>query len=356
MANRSPDPQVSFDLDVTGDNHFESLAKTNGKRYWLARDLMRALGYETWGSFRKVINKAIGVFMTMGFPVAEHFIQCTSRVEGKDLDDYKLSRQACLLTSLNGDVNKPNVAKAQMYLVALAEVLSGVPVPTDSADRILIRDEVSEVELALNKTVTQAGVEFYDRFQNAGYRGMYNMDYADLKRLKGLPDMRRSLLDFMGKDELAGNLFRLTLTEGRIRKDNVRGQRALENVAEQVGARVRQTIIEETGTRPETLPIGPDIKTVRKGVRSAHKGFLDMDDVPKERAAQNEAAKTAARDLALIAGGFIPECEECVAGSQYSHMGSPLCTSGALAAGGFIAHCDCDFCSAASHAAQDQQN
>lgn len=341
---RSPEPGP-FDLDQTRENHFEVLAKTNGQRYWYARDLMGALGYESWATFRKSVNKAIGACTTVGISVLENFIQCTREIDGREVEDFKLSRLGCCLTAINGDTNMPNVAAAQLYFYALSEVLSGVPVPQDAVDRLITRQEISELEVTLSKTAAQAGVEFFDRFQNAGYRGMYNMDLAELKVLKGIPDLRRSLLDFMKKDELAGNLFRLSLTEGRIKKDGVRGQRALETVAEQVGRRVRQTIIEETGIRPETLPIGPDIRDVRRAVRSADRGFSDIDNVGKERAAQNRAIRQEREDRALISSGLVPDCPECIAGSRFSHFGSRECSSGSLASGGTVPHCDCDCCS-----------
>src|SRR5690242_3591742 len=34
----------------------------------------------------------------------------------------------------------------------------------------------------------------------------------------------------------------------------------------------------------------------------------------------------------------------CMAGSPHSHFGSPQCSSGSLASGGPIAHCNCDLC------------
>jgi DNA-damage-inducible protein D len=181
MAKHRTNDPGPFDLERTSGNHFEILAKTNGRRYWYARDLMEALGYETWPLFKKTLNKAIGACTTLGISVAENFIQCTRAVDGKSVEDFQLSRLACCLTAINGDTSKPNVAAAQMYFIALAQVLNDITLPPDAVDRILIRQEISELEVTLGKTAAQAGVEFYDRFQNAGYRGMYNMDLAELK-------------------------------------------------------------------------------------------------------------------------------------------------------------------------------
>ena len=335
-ADRGP-----FEVDENGDNRFEGLAKTNGTRYWYARDLMSALGYTNWTGFSKIVNRAIGVCMTLGINVTENFIQSTRTLGGKQVEDFKLSRFACCLTAMNGDAKKAHVAAAQAYFASLATVVQDLPLSPESADRIVTREEISEREITLNAAAAAAGVEFYDRFQNSGYRGMYNMDYRDLKRKKGIPDMRRSLLDFMNKEELAANLFRLTLTEGRIRKDRLRGQHAAQDAAVQVGRRVRQTMIEETGVRPEDLPITTDIRITRRALKDTHRGFGPIDDLDQQRIYEREALAA----LPAPSREIVPGCAECEAGSSYSHFGSPQCSSGSLASGGPVAHCSCDYCS-----------
>jgi hypothetical protein len=171
---------------------------------------------------------------------------------------------------------------------------------------------------------------------------MYNMDLAELKKLKGIPDPKRPLFDFMGKDELAGNLFRLSLTEGRIKKESIRGQSALEHAAKDVGARVRRTMIEETGVAPETLPLGTDLKLIKKALKGTGKAFADVDDLERQRLYEAEA-------MALLpsppSDGIYPDCPECHAGNPYSHVGSAQCTSGSIASGGPISHYNCDYCS-----------
>ncbi|HVA39450.1 MAG TPA: hypothetical protein VNF49_02205, partial [Candidatus Binataceae bacterium] len=97
-----------------------------------------------------------------------------------------------------------------------------------------------------------------------------------LREFKGV-DGSRSLLDFMGKEELAANLFRITQTEARIKNENVRGQRALEATAEHVGKRVRATMRELSGTAPEDLAISQDIKLVRTNLKKTEKGFAKID-------------------------------------------------------------------------------
>lgn len=330
-----------FALDDSALGHFESLADEESTRYWSARSLMAALGYESWAQFKKALSRAMAACVAIGVNMQDCFVAVTVVADGKKQEDFKLTRFACLLTAMNGDSKKPNVAAAQAYFIHLAMAVSDIPIPAESVDRIVIREEISDRERTLTRAAKSVGVEFYDRFQNAGYRGMYDMDLKALKRLKGMPDLKRSLLDFMGKDELAANLFRLSLTEGRIRRDGFTGQAQAEKAAESVGRRVRNAMIEETGQKPEDLPIANDIREVRRGLKDTNKGFgLFIDDLEAQRVLEAEDASGQPLGLPSI----VPGCLDCANGNPFSHRGSEYCTSGSIASGGHVAHCSCDYC------------
>jgi DNA-damage-inducible protein D len=106
---------------------------------------------------------------------------------------------------------------------------------------------------------------------------MYNMNLSQLKKHKGLQQGNRSLLDFMGKDELAANLFRLTQTELKLKNDQVCGQNNAVRVAEDVGKKVRNTMLEISGTKPEDMELAEDIKKVRTSLKQTHKGLNQID-------------------------------------------------------------------------------
>jgi DNA-damage-inducible protein D len=165
-----------------GGEAFERRSITNGSTWWLASDLMAMLGYESLPSFHGAINKAIGTCMTLGIPIQENFVQQPRTVDGVTIDDYKLSRFACYLTAMNGDTKKANVAKAQAYFAGLADVARQYVDSVNEVERVQVRDEITDRERSLNSTAKQSGVERFDFFQNAGYRGMYNMNLAELKR------------------------------------------------------------------------------------------------------------------------------------------------------------------------------
>jgi DNA-damage-inducible protein D len=270
-----------FHDDETRPN-FESYSKENGITFWLATDLMTMLGYETYSSFLSAINKAMSICATLKLPIEENFIPF------QDIKDqsknYKLSRFACFLTAMNCDSRKIQVAAAQGYFAQLAEEAyrRHTEEESESVERVLIREDISDREKSLNSVAKNAGVLEYQFFQNAGYVGMYNLNIAKLRKRRAIPS-NRSPLDFMGKTEMAANLFRVTQTEEKIRNQNIKGQKNLENAAKQVGKAVRNTMIETGGTKPEDLTKAEDIKTVRKGLQQTHKQFQQIDGKKKKK-------------------------------------------------------------------------
>lgn len=265
-----------FDDDRQG---FDDLAKENGFRYWWASDLKHALGYDSEQAFHNVINRAIAACTSLKIDVLENFVHQKVERDGKLIADCRLSRFACYLVAMNGDPRKEQVAKAQAYFATIAEAFSRYIEEAEDVERLLIRGEVSEREKSLHGTAQLAGVENYAYFQSAGYRGMYSMSLGKLRELKAVPG-NRTPLDFMGKTELAANLFRLTQTDEKLKNDGTKGQRAAERTAEDVGRKVRQTMIEISGVAPENLPPKEDIKEVKKTLKSTQKDFKKLDRKP----------------------------------------------------------------------------
>ncbi|QJC78936.1 BRO family protein [Pseudomonas umsongensis] len=259
--------------------HFDGLCRKNGITYWYARDFMKMVGYQTFSSFQKAVQKAIASCTTLGIDIMENFQQVDREIDGKIERDYKLSRFACYLTAMNGDGKKPEVARAQAYFAAVAETFKRYIDQAEDVERVLIRDEISLHEKSLSGVAKQAGVTEYHFFQNAGYRGLYNMNMSDLKNRKGLigKESSRSLLDFMGKQELAANLFRVTQTEAKMENEGIRGQKAAERAAEAVGRKVRETMIEISGDAPESLPLARDLKQVKSDLKASSKEFKKLD-------------------------------------------------------------------------------
>ena len=64
-----------------------------------------------------------------------------------------------------------------------------------------------------------SSAEEFAIFQNAGYMGLYGgMTVDDIHKKKGLT-IGQKILDYMGSTELIANLFRISQTEEKLRKD-----------------------------------------------------------------------------------------------------------------------------------------
>lgn len=261
------DKMIVFRAD-DGRDAFEEMGIPNGSRTWKEADLCGALGYSEGSSFRKAINRAMQACLSLSIATEENFIL----VDGS----YKFTRFACYLIAMNADAKKPEVAAAQVYFATLASTFQSALEHADGIERIAVRDEMTHGMKALSSTASRHGVVNFAFFQNAGYRGMYNMNLTQLSKAKGLPE-GEVLLNRMGRAELAGNLFRVTQTEERIKSKGLQGQVQLEGAAEMVGREVRKMMIENTGTRPESIPLAAPISEVKKAIKQTNKNLKALD-------------------------------------------------------------------------------
>ena len=101
---------------------FEQIRKTTegGQEYWSARELATALGYSTWQKFNRVLNKALQVAQQRGMETVEHFNQVVEMVKlgsgtFRKVENFHLSRLACLIIAENADGKKPQVQTARIY-------------------------------------------------------------------------------------------------------------------------------------------------------------------------------------------------------------------------------------------------
>ena len=255
------------DIQKYSEQTFESIKHINeyGQEFWYARELQAALEYTEWRNFKKIIDKAKEACVTSGNPVDDHFVDVNKMVPlgsgaEREVDDIELSRYASYLTVMNGDPRKESIAAGQTCFATQTrkqELTEEYDQLSENQKRIAIRHELTEHNKSLADAAKMAGVETqleYATFQNYGYMGLYGgLKAADIKARKGLKKSQ-NILDHMGSTELAANLFRATQTDEKLRRDNVQGKTAANQVHYQVGAKVRQTIKELGGTMPEDLP------------------------------------------------------------------------------------------------------
>ena len=178
---------------------------------------------------------------------------------------------------MHADDKKPQVSALKIYFAAIASSIIEKAIAEDDLPRLELRDEIRTGEKMLSGVAKAAGIHQYGYafFKDAGIRGMYNMSLHDLILKKGIPE--GTLYDFMGTTELAGNYFRITQTSERIKSRGIRGQKALEATAKDIGGMVRGTMIANSGITPENLPISEDLNKVKKRLKTTHKGMKKLD-------------------------------------------------------------------------------
>ena len=125
---------------------------------------------------------------------------------------------------------------------------------TEDEKRFYQRNLTRKGNYSLNQVAKKAGIKNFGEFHNYGYKGLYNGETADdIFKRKGLR-YREDILDNMGSEELADNLFRIVQTEAKIKRENIQGEIKANESHYNVGKEVRDTIERLGGTMPEDLP------------------------------------------------------------------------------------------------------
>jgi len=265
-----------------------------GMEYWSARDLQKPLGYEKWDNFSKVIDKAMLACDVAGFDIKDHFPCIKKMVEmpageqfsrgfpdvgktplefsfpdvgkTKKIIDYNLSRYACYLIVQNGDPRKEQIALGQTYFAIQTyrqELNDKYNQLAEDKKRLLLRGDIKQMNQLLVEAAKGAGIisnEEYAIFQNRGYQGLYGgLSVADIHYRKQLAE-KDKILDFMGSEEMIANLFRISQTQSKITRENIRSKELASYAHFTVGKEVREAIMRLGGVMPEDLP------TPQKGI------------------------------------------------------------------------------------------
>lgn len=265
------------------DPNFDSIKHLNpyNVEYWQARELQPLLGYQSsWQNFEKVIEKAKVSCEATGNIVADHFNDAIKPITGgkgavQRVKDYYLSRLACYLIAMNGDPRKIEIATAQQYFAVSTRAHEIHQLLQEQETRIQIRLQVAEGNKNLSEAAAQSGVrsESFGIFHDSGYLGLYSMDSEDIRLHKGIPD-GGEILDYMGQEELAANLFRITQTDGKLRRERIVSEdRAIETHFG-VGRTIRNTLQELNAPLPEDHPSAPSIRKQLEERRRARKKQL----------------------------------------------------------------------------------
>ena len=265
-------------------NTFEDIKHidNDGREYWKARELGKILQYKEYRKFLNIIKKAKISCENSNQNINDHFVQVADMVEigskaRRKINDYHLSRYACYLIVQNGDSRKEVIALGQTYFAVQTrqqEIFEKeYSMLSEDEKRLYNRKLTKKGNHSLNLTAKKSGVKNFDKFHNYGYKGLYNGETAnDIAKRKGLR-YREDILDNMGSEELADNLFRIVQTEAKLKKDNIKTENAANKTHYDMGRAIRKFISKQGGTMPEDLPMPK--KSIKELERNQEK-LLDI--------------------------------------------------------------------------------
>ena len=252
-------------IDKNYNKTFEDIKHIdeNEIEFWYARELQLVLDYKEWRKFENVINKAKESCKNSDINVFDCFVDVDkSIISGKGrksiIKDYKLNRYACYLIAQNGDSRKKVIALAQTYFAIQTRkqeiTEKQYSMLTENEKRFYQRNLTRKGNYSLNQAAKNAGVKNFDKFHNYGYKGLYNGETAnDIAKRKGLR-YREDILDNMGSDKLIVNLFRISQTEQKLKRDNISTEKDANKTHYNIGKNIREVIAKNGGTMPEDLP------------------------------------------------------------------------------------------------------
>lgn len=241
--------------------------------------MQNILEYKEWRKFENVISKAKDSCSNSNYSASDHFVDVDKMVQTGDskrkIKDYKLSRYACYLIVQNGDPRKEVIALGQTYFAVQTRkqelTEQEYDVLSETEKRFYNRDLTKKGNYLLNQTAKKVGVRNFDKFHNYGYKGLYNGETADdIAKRKGLR-YREDILDNMGSDELATNIFRISQTKQKLENDSIKTEGEANKTHFKIGRNIRKVIAKNGGTMPENLP------TPSKSLKELEKDWKKID-------------------------------------------------------------------------------
>lgn len=240
----------------------------DGKLYWWATWYTRMLGYKSLSTLNASIEKAKDNCYQLGLSVKDNFIKTSRVVDGRTIQDYKLTKYACFLIATHASSRKVNVRKAQAYFLKEFHELTALSHNKEYIERKGAREEIRRLNRNLNKSAGRSKVRDYSYFTNEGYLGMYNTSQSELKSMRNI-GAKEDLYDHLSIVELAAHIFRITMTTERLKHLNNKNEQKAARAHWKIGAQIRAIIKANTGVYPEYLPKKDDLNQLGRKLRAA---------------------------------------------------------------------------------------
>lgn len=246
----------------------------NGVEFWYAREIMPFLGYTKWQNFDLAIMRAMVSAETSKTPGEQHFAEVSKSSEMphggvRIVKDYKLTRYACYLVAMNGDVRKKEIAFAQSYFAVQTRESELIGKRMQELQRLTERDALSESERLLAGVAFERGVDSrgFAMIKSKGDKALFGgHDTRSMKRRLGVPE-KKPLADALPSVTLAAKNLATAMTAHNAEDKDLHGADEIGREHVDNNTSVRDTLTSRD-IYPEDLPAEEDARRLERRVRA----------------------------------------------------------------------------------------
>lgn len=248
-----------------------------GIEFWFARDLQAPLGYARWENFKTAINRAIESCEAANILASDHFRGVTKMIEtgkgaNRPVEDYMLTRYACLLIAQNGDSRKPEIAFAQSYFAVQTRKQEIIEDRMRLQARMDARERLKESEKELSRNIYERGVDGagFGRIRSRGDQALFGGNTTQTMKDRYGIVATRPLADFLPTLTIAAKNLATEITNHNVQQENLQGEGSITAEHIQNNTSVR-SMLGQRGIKPENLPAEEDLTKLARRVKAEEK-------------------------------------------------------------------------------------